>query len=408
MTLMLIKILKKKTIFILCICAFIYHISRKIFPIRVDPTEDTFLNVHLCPACYGQNICPIFYHNDFRFVGASKLRLSQLFNTKNVYYGEVKNHRVVAKKLAHNWELKENDQRLCNIAIGISRCDVREAVIKIVSQNNHLPKIQRLSEVIKQVGNLTDIVKCPSERFLIYLHEKIIGDKEGLLYEEALAELVYSLTVNPEHLILESFPQSEGWPFSQYWGSCGRVVVEEYVGYPLQDYEDGTWDQRLHLAYQLLQIADLLTHNQLGFAMYMTDVNMDNFAVQPDGTLFMIDVENIIFVDLKKLQKEKPPNWNVFHTNWGEGCKNCFSFSEEELCSRLLTDHNYYAICKGILTPGSYYSSRGLLHDIPPDIDKSTNLSYLLSQCSMPKIEGGRFEVVPKLLQTMQSLLDHP
>ncbi|XP_023227213.1 deleted in autism protein 1 homolog [Centruroides sculpturatus] len=398
-------IIKKKTIFILCTCVFLYHLSRKIFPIRIDPSEDAFLSVHLCPACYGQNICPIFYHNDFHFVGASKLRISRLFNEKNVYYGQVRNRKVVAKKLAHDSELKETDQHLCNVATGISDCDVREAVIKIVSRSARLPKNRRLSEVVARVGGLTDAVRCPSERFLTYLHDRIIGGKDGPPYEEALAELAYGLSVNPEHLILESFPQSEGWPFSQYWGACGRVVVEEFVGYSLHDYEDGTWDQRLHLAYQLLQIADLLTHNQLGFAMYMTDVNMDNFAVQPDGTLFMIDVENIIFVDLKKLQQDKPPNWNVFHTNWGEGCKDCLSFSEEDLCSRLVSDHNYYAICKGILTPDSYYSPRGFLHDIPPDVDRTTNLSYLLSQCSMPEVEGGRFEVVPKLLQTMQSLL---
>lgn len=101
----------------------------------------------------------------------------------------------------------------------------------------------------------------------------------------------------------QAFSQSEGWPFPHYYGSCGRIIVEEYVGQSLAYYEDSPWEQRLDIAYQLLQISQMMTENTLDFALYMTDLNLDNFAVRKDGTVFLIDVENIVVVDRLKVRK---------------------------------------------------------------------------------------------------------
>ncbi|GIY08277.1 hypothetical protein CDAR_293161 [Caerostris darwini] len=201
-----------------------------------------------------------------------------------------------------------------------------------------------------------------------------------------------------------AFSQAEGWPFPQYYGSCGRVIVEEYVGRTIAYFEDSSWEQRVDISYQLLLIAQMLTENASGFALYMTDVNMDNFAVRPDGTVLLIDVESIVIVDHMSMKKD-PNNQNKLHHSKGEFCKDCMNFSFEDLCNHNVSDHNYYAICKGLLIPGSYFSSEGLLHDIPKNVDIQTNLSHLINECANPTKLYNRFQVLPKLLQVLKSLL---
>ncbi|XP_035224093.1 divergent protein kinase domain 2A-like, partial [Stegodyphus dumicola] len=200
-----------------------------------------------------------------------------------------------------------------------------------------------------------------------------------------------------------AFSQTEGWPFPHYYGSCGRIIVEEYVGKTLAYFENSPWKQRIDIAYQLLQISQMLTENSLEFALYMTDVNMDNFAVRSDGTVLLVDIENIVIVDRLMVQKGKNYSGQLHQS--GEFCKDCLSFSYEDLCNHDLSDHNYYAICKGLLVPNSYYSAKGLLHNIPETINMQTNLSALVHECANPSVAFNRFHVVPKILQVMKSLL---
>ncbi|XP_054713083.1 divergent protein kinase domain 2A-like [Uloborus diversus] len=216
--------------------------------------------------------------------------------------------------------------------------------------------------------------------------------------------MMYGILINPEVIILQAFPQIEGWPFPYYHGSCGRIIIEEYVGRSLANYEDSPWEQRVDVAYQLLQISQMLTENNLDFALYMTDVNMDNFAVRPDGTVLLIDVENIVIVDRVEARKGKDHS-EMLHHSTGKFCSDCLNFSFEDFCNHDLSDHNYYAICKGLLVPNAYYSKKGLLHDIPKDLDARTNLSSLIKECADPQNYLGRFHVIPKLLQAMKSVL---
>ena len=50
-------------------------------------------------------------------------------------------------------------------------------------------------------------------------------------------------------------------------------------------------------AYQLMRIADMLTNNKADFALYLTDVTDDNFAVNDDGKVTLIDLEDVLVVD---------------------------------------------------------------------------------------------------------------
>lgn len=84
-------------------------------------------------------------------------------------------------------------------------------------------------------------------------------------------------------------------PVPRYFGACGRVVIEEFAGRPLSHYKEEPWPVRAGLALQLLRIADAMTKSQI--RIYLTDPSADNFAVDREGTVRIIDVENVVLVD---------------------------------------------------------------------------------------------------------------
>ena len=109
----------------------------------------------------------------------------------------------------------------------------------------------------------------------------------------------------------------------------------------------------------------------------------------------------------------KPPGWEDLHESHFSDCsgksfKMCRPFSETQLCSHVTSDHNYYVVCKFIL---SRYAqnvdmgfSDGLLHDIPDTAKDEWDLEYLLNECAMPQRQRGRIQVVHKLIEALDNL----
>lgn len=56
---------------------------------------------------------------------------------------------------------------------------------------------------------------------------------------DLIADLLFIFSLS------KAFPKSEGWPFPEYIGACGRVVVEEYVGRELSSYIDAPFEIRV-------------------------------------------------------------------------------------------------------------------------------------------------------------------
>ena len=55
------------------------------------------------------------------------------------------------------------------------------------------------------------------------------------------------------------------------------------------------------LAYQMVVMSEKLTNDE-NWALYWTDLDYYNFAVDPSGKLAVIDLENIIVVDRKSVK----------------------------------------------------------------------------------------------------------
>lgn len=79
------------------------------------------------------------------------------------------------------------------------------------------------------------------------------------------------------------------------------------------------------------------------------------------------------------------------------------------LCQHHVTDRNYYAVCRYLLSPiYSRHRGRplpGLLSDIPNDIDKLHGITELVNSCAKPTRPGARFDTSAQLMKALTELV---
>lgn len=353
-------------------------------------------------------MCPLLAN--LKLSGWSSLKVLRYFNVKNVFYGEFNGTRVVVKKLAHDSELQELDQKLCQrSAFERTNCKVSQAMRTFLAGND---TTTALLDFMYSVRTEQDITTCPTRRLITHVMNAVETNvltvarrEDGLRVPDVIA---YTASVNPEPLVLQSFQHSDDWPFPEFLGSCGRVVLVKDCGDPLSQFESAEWLVRVGLALQLLDIAQLLTANPTDFALYLTDVSLDNFAVDAAGRVKVVDAENVIIVDRRQIVEDRKLGWEVPSQHLVDMCKDCLSFSSEDLCSHYLADHNHFAICSGILAPRAFYSSQGgLLHSIPEEAERKYSLSAILTACDQPFGRNQtRFDAAYKLRQALRLILE--
>lgn len=367
--------------------------------------DEYFVDAVKCPACYGTSSCQRFRRNEFQLHSYSKFRAFDLVNVKNVHFGaHLESRPVVLKKLASNKELREFDDDVCNQAKQPSGCDVSVAIFK-----------SDFAEVIyshmlqhSHVRDLSDLVKCPSQRLLDRIYEMYKErQSDGFLSRHNKIQLITTLAINPEPIILQIFPQRQGWPFPEYVGACGRFVIEEKIETPLYQFLEASWPTRLSLSLQILKIANKFTDNKLGYALYPTDITFENLAVSEEEEVIFIDAENILVVDKEQLSKDGVEGWDKKVEAIAYDCEDneyCLSFSPHDLCNHYFSDHNYYAFVHGLFGFQNSNYPNGLLHSIPHDVPERLALLQLLKECLHPSKPEGRFEAFPKLLALVEKL----
>ncbi|XP_030837405.1 divergent protein kinase domain 2A [Strongylocentrotus purpuratus] len=389
-------------------CLFVYYQLYLHFTANHLENE-YFTEATKCPACFGTSLCKRFSRGDYRFHSYSSIRLFDYVNVKNVYFATYLDQKpVVMKKLGHNSEHNQFDKDLCtNAESGLRGCDVSQQIYK--SKLSDIMYAERLEE--KDVMGLSDIVRCPSRRLLDRIWDTF-GERQ---FDKSLARdhklmLATTIAFNPEPLILQAFPNRKGWPFPAYMGACGRFTVQEYSGHSLSYFYKFKFGVRAALAVQALKIAEQLSENRDEFALYLTDVSEDNLAVNDNGEVLVIDAENIIVVDRKKIKEDANPGWDVKHQSEHEGCgsrRECIMFSHTDLCNHYYSDHNYYAVCQGLFGKDSPHGDGGLLHSIPSDLSSymRAKVKGQIAECRSPSKRDGRYLVVKELKETLMKLI---
>jgi len=183
--------------------------------------------------------------------------------------------------------------------------------------------------------------------------------------------------------------------------------VFSYAGVSLTAFLASNWIVRAGLAVQLLKMATLFSKNRLNIAIYPTDWTADNFAVDSDGKIRLVDMENIVLVNQTMVARRISPGLDKLYTSDNYGCPNneCFSFSYTSLCTHVMTDHNYHGVCGSLLSPSPYSSN--LLHNIPQAvIERHKVLPSLLDRCWKGRGEGGRIKAAKQIEDILSAELE--
>lgn len=105
----------------------------------------------------------------------------------------------------------------------------------------------------------------------------------------------------------------------------------------------------------------------------------------------------------------RPAKWlKLAESIYDECNSNCLSFSVDELCTHLNADHNFYAVCRSLLSSYAYPRAKlhGLLHDIPKDIEAKWKLGHWLQECQKPTIKEGRLKAKNRLIKALEKILN--
>ncbi|XP_071052457.1 divergent protein kinase domain 2A [Onthophagus taurus] len=344
-----------------------------------------------CPYCYGKEFCKEV--NDVSLDNGFFGKILNLFNAKNVYYGDLNNIDVVIKKLASNDELKHFDSALCSVFTNSEDCD-----LNLVTDNRNYEEI--VLEILKYRNTTHSFQVCTPET-----GQDLFGDilklRKNVDYNEYLTNVWTTLEINVEPLILQLLKSEDNWPFPKYYGSCGRIIVEEHRGKTLYEQDTLEWMDRAYLAVQLLYAAQNLTDNHSKYRFYLTDISSDNIAVDDNLQLTFVDLENLI------IQKKFQSGLDEVHKSENIHDSDGFAFSTQDICQHERSDHNIYAICYLILSKQAPYpmSKYGLLVSPPRYIlIHYPQLFDLIEECVTPKVKN-RFYIAEEILYYLNEIL---
>lgn len=211
-----------------------------------------------CPACFGLTYCKELKNNlSFSYDRFVRL-VFNLISVKNVYFVANGKQDLVIKKLVNK-----------NIQL--------DPPPKNISARH-------LVEVL--TTKYRNFETCDAATAKLFLNN---------FSSKNTANLWTLIQANVEPLLLELFPQNLGWPVPKLYGYCGRTVIVENCGIPLNDVENFEWHKRAYLAIQLLEAAEKFTLNHPSFRLYLTDISPDNIVVNPvDLKVSFIDLENAV------------------------------------------------------------------------------------------------------------------
>ncbi|XP_042666608.1 divergent protein kinase domain 2B [Centrocercus urophasianus] len=265
----------------------------------------TFLGLDKCNACIGTSICKKFFKEEIRFDTwlSSHLKLppSYLLSYLGNYTDDTQSWRMVdITRLTTKYQHDRADQRICTSLLKTKTCSLEQALRRTHRFQKWL-RAKRLTPDLVQ-GLSSPLLRCPSQRLLDRIVRRYAEVPDaGSIYMDHLTEqdklrLLYTLSVNSHPILLQIFPDVEGWPFPRYLGSCGRLVVSASTR-PLSDFFRAAPEVAADLALQLLAVLRSMGNNDLNYFFYFTRVDVGTFGVFSNGHLFIRDGSTLGIID---------------------------------------------------------------------------------------------------------------
>ncbi|KAK6632174.1 hypothetical protein RUM44_007204 [Polyplax serrata] len=324
-----------------------------------------FLNLKNCPNCYGMELCHFF--NERQIGIAWTGWISFVFHpklTKSVFHGVVNETKLIVFKRKHMGHRKLTTTDLDA---------VREKYMLSEDEEPH------------------NVILCPG-----------FGDLEPLfrhLYDdECKGHLWLELSSSIEPLLLKYFQKTGQFPVPRYFGACGDFIFEEDKGNSLTDYLSSDFQTRAHLSAELLKMAHVFTFGSPEFVFYFTDVSQYNLAVDSNGKVSLIDLDNVIIFDRRKYESDTKRE--VHRSEILDDYE--YAYSPSDICNHYLSDHNYFTVCVHLLA----HPENGLLREIPMNVTATyPTIPDLLKECTEPTVRSdGRIRAGEKLQVLLEGL----
>ncbi|XP_074851331.1 divergent protein kinase domain 2B isoform X2 [Carettochelys insculpta] len=247
----------------------------------------TFLGLDKCNACIGTSICKKFFKEEISYSGN--------------YTDDAKSWRVVEiSRLTTKYQHDQADKRICASLSKTKSCSI-EHVLRKTERFQKWLKAKRLTPDLVQ-GLRTPMLRCPSQRLLDRIVRRYAEVPDaGSVYMDHLTDrdklrLLYTLSVNTHPILLQIFPEAEGWPFPKYLGSCGRLIVTASTR-PLKEFYSSPPEVAADLALQLLSVVNSMRNNDLNYFFYFVHVDAGTFGVFNNGHLFIRDASTLGIID---------------------------------------------------------------------------------------------------------------
>ncbi|XP_065202103.1 divergent protein kinase domain 2A-like [Planococcus citri] len=349
-----------------------------------------------CPFCFGDTFCSRVDRVDVRLTLIDYI-LDKL-DRKTVFYGKFKDHPIVIKKLAtteERFHLEDKISYLFDHQFNYYDYKFEEEArrfyyesLLLLNSSFHDPSYK--------------LKWCPTLTGVTQFFDPIIQEN---FYDTIALNIWTSLVLNPEPLMLQVFKAEDGWPVPKYFGSCGQAAFVAYCGESLNNYFHHSWLLRVHIAEELLQIAQTFTFKNPKIGVYLRDLSYDNVVMDPHLKVRVVDLEHVILVD-KNEAPGMPSTWYSIHRSEHFECQNCITYSPIIICSHHLSDHNFYAVCKEFFhseSPNDY----GLLHSLPNNTlydDKIQLIKHYAELCVQPTNNESRFEIAGKLKKLLSEV----
>uniref|UniRef100_A0A8C9L8R8 Divergent protein kinase domain 2B n=1 Tax=Pavo cristatus TaxID=9049 RepID=A0A8C9L8R8_PAVCR len=253
----------------------------------------TFLGLDKCNACIGTSICKKFFKEEIR----SETQNSRFLHS-NLKAERKPQASGAAKAGGRNAVLSKEGN-----GVGGGHGHAMKAgrdfqnLWYLMLEDKHPSCVPPLHQ-----GLSSPMLRCPSQRLLDRIVRRYAEVPDaGSIYMDHLTDqdklrLLYTLSVNSHPILLQIFPDVEGWPFPRYLGSCGRLVVSASTR-PLRDFFRAAPEVAADLALQLLAVLRSMGTNDLNYFFYFTRVDVGTFGVFSNGHLFIRDASTMGIID---------------------------------------------------------------------------------------------------------------
>ncbi|XP_050298348.1 divergent protein kinase domain 2A-like isoform X2 [Anthonomus grandis grandis] len=318
---------------------------------------------HTCPYCYGESYCSELHKNVFLIYNSLNAIAFNLLSVKNVYFANNGEYDVVIKKLGSKSKLAGLGEQM---PIRDNTIDLKNALM-----NPH-----------------RDFQVCNNLTALHFLQEFNGKNRKNLWT---------IININAEPLLLELF-NHKYFAVPRLIGYCGRAVIEQHSGNPLNSIENFDWYKRAKVAKQLLKAAEQFTFGHAKFRLYLTDISPDNIAISDDLVVTFVDLGHGILIDKSSV---------ISGSHYTEPFNDDeYGFSRQEVCGSAISDHNVYAVCKLLLSVTAPWPMmrNGLLHSPPPELN-AKDLFEHIEQCVYTTEKVSRFKLCAKIQQILDDIV---